>query len=328
MIGNIKIIFFGTPRFGAIILEILAKSKFKPVAVVTEPDKPAGRKRILTPPAVKSLIMEHGTWNIPILQPEKLDSGFRFQVSSFKPDLMIVAAYGKILPKEILGIPRHGSLNIHPSLLPKYRGASPIQATILNGDTEGGVTIILMDEKIDHGSIIANLRFKILDLRITYKELSEELAKLGGKLLIETLPRWLAGKIKPIPQDDSKATYCWRIKKEGGKINWQNSAEEIERMTRAFWPWPSAWTILTSKHFNILTKKQLKIVKARPVTGYKLQVTSYKPGQVFLTKNKELAVACGKNALILEELQLEGKKIMTAQEFLNGHPEIVGAILE
>jgi len=158
MVNQPKIIFFGTPIFGAIVLEALTKSEFKPIAIVTEPDKPVGRKQILTPPPVKETAIKY---DIPVLQPESLSTYQLINLSAYQPDLIIVAAYGKILPKEILDISRLGSLNIHPSLLPKYRGASPIQTAILNGDKETGVTIILMDEKIDHGPIVAQRQWEI-----------------------------------------------------------------------------------------------------------------------------------------------------------------------
>jgi methionyl-tRNA formyltransferase len=315
-----NIVFWGTPEFAAIILDTLIKNKYLPVAVVTAPDKPVGRKKILTPPPVKVLAQKH---NLFILQPVKIKENFNLksEILNLKPDLFIVSAYGLILPKEILDIPKYGSLNVHPSLLPKYRGASPIQATILNGDKVTGVTIILMDEKMDHGPILAIKEFEIKNLKITYPELSYELANLGAKLLIETLPKWLKGEIKPIPQDDLKATYTKIIKKEDGKINWQRSAEEIERMIRAYSPWPGTYTFLKFKNRK---PKMLKIIKAEI-----LKINHQKePGIVFLTENKKLAVTCGQDALILEEIQLEGKRQMAAREFINGHPWIIGSILK
>ena len=317
MTNKNKIIFFGTPVFAAIVLEMLSKSKFKPAAVVTEPDKPVGRKQILTPPAVKVVAQKY---NIPILQPEKIrnlklplgpELGVEGEIRNLKPDLMILAAYGQMIPSEILNIPTFGSLNVHPSLLPKYRGASPIQTAILNGDKETGVTIILMDEKVDHGPIITNDKKLITNNKITTEELSKELAEFGAELLIKTLPKWLAGEIRPMPQDDLQATYTRQIKKEDGKIDWQKTAEEIERIVRAYWPWPSAYTKLNEKN--------IKIIKADILESE----CNERPGTVFLTSDKKIAVACGKNTLILQELQLEGKRPMGAQEFFNGHPEII-----
>jgi len=297
-----KIIFWGTPDFAVTILNSMVKNSWKPIAVVTEPDKPAGRKRIITPPPVKIAAEKY---NIKIFQPENpLD--IKNQLKNLNPDLFIVTAYGKILPKEILDIPKFGSLNIHPSLLPKYRGASPIQATILNGDKETGITIILMDEKIDHGSIIAQRKLDFPLNKITYQKLSEKLSELGAKLLIETLPKWLNKEIKPKKQNHLKASYVKKIKREDGHINWTKSAEEIERMIRAYWPWPSAYTKIRKKILKIIDSEVLKIKHNK------------KPGTVFLTKDKKLAVACGKNALILKEIQLEGRKKVKAKDFLNG----------
>ncbi|MFN3301433.1 MAG: methionyl-tRNA formyltransferase [Patescibacteria group bacterium] len=308
---NLRIIFFGTPEFAAIILKKMIEGGYPPIAVVTVPDKPVGRKQILVPPATKIIAEKY---KIPVFQPEKIEN-WKLEIENLKPDLIILAAYGQILPAEILNIPRFGCLNIHPSLLPKYRGPSPIQATILNGDEETGVTIILMDEKIDHGPIIQSKKLNIKDRKLTSSQLSEELAKLGGDLLIEILPKWIEGKIKLNPQNHSKATYTKMIKKEDGKINWQKSAEEIEKMIRAYDPWPGTYTYIKSKMLKIIKADILKTEERR------------KPGMVFLTKKNELAVACGKNALILKEVQLEGKRKMTVQEFLNGHPEIINTLL-
>lgn len=306
-----KIIFWGTPDFAITILNSMVKNNWKPIAVITEPDKPAGRKRIITPPPVKIAAEKY---NIKIFQPEN-PLNIKDWLKSLNPDLFILTAYGKILPKEILNIPKFGSLNIHPSLLPKYRGASPIQATILNGDKETGITIILMDEKIDHGPIIAQRKLEFPLNKITYQKLSEKLAELGAKLLIEILPKWLNKEIKPKEQNHLKASYVKKIKKEDGHINWTKSAEEIERMTRAYWPWPSAYTKIKEKILKIIDSEVLKIKHNK------------KPGTVFLTKDKKLAVACGKNALILKEIQLEGRKKVKAKDFLNGHPEIINTLL-
>ncbi len=307
---NLRIIFIGTPEFAAIILEKLIKSGYFPIAVVTGPDKPSGRKQILVPSPVKVLAEKN---KIPIFQPEKIIN-LKSEIKNLDPDLIILAAYGQIIPKDILDIPRYGALNIHPSLLPKYRGPSPIQTTILNGDSKTGVTIILMDEKIDHGPILGQK--KIIINKIDSVELTKILAELGGDLLIEILPKYLKGEIKPKPQNHSQATYTKFIKKEDGRINWQKSAEEIERMIRAYYPWPSVFTKIKNKILKIFKVKILKINHKK------------EPGTVFLTEKKELAVACGQDALVLEEVQFEGKKRITAQEFINGYPWIINFILK
>jgi len=321
----LKIIFLGTPVFAAIILEKMIMAGHKPVAVFTAPDKPLGRKKILTPPPVKLLAEKY---NIEVVQPTEIRNS-KFKIQNSKPDLLVLAAYGQFIPKDILEIPKYGSLNIHPSLLPKYRGPSPIQTTILNGDNETGVTIILMDEKMDHGPIVAQQRWEIRNPK--FEILNKELANLGAKLLIETLPKWINGEIKPIPQNHSKATYTKIIKKEDGKIDWHKSADEIERMIRAYDPWPGTYTYLnfqfpisnyqTNSKFQ--KQKMLKIIRAEV-----LKINHQKePGTVFLTENKNLAIACSQDALILNEVQLAGKKKMAAKDFLNGYREIIGQVL-
>ena len=281
-----KFVFFGTPEFATIILEKLIKSGLKPLAMFRDPKE-----------SVSVLI-------------EKL--------KYLKPDLAIIAAYGKILPKEILEIPRHGFINVHPSLLPKYRGASPIQYAILKGDKKTGVTIMKIDEKMDHGPILEKSEIQISKSE-TYETLSKKLAKLGAKLLIKIIPDYVLGKIKPLEQEHKKATYTKIIKKEDGKINWSKSAEEIERMTRAYYPWPSAYTKLKIK------SEKFKIVKIIEVEICK--ENNHTIGEVFLTENNRLAIKCGIGSLIIKKLQLEGGKILTAKEFLNGHKDFVSSIL-
>ena len=209
-----KIVFLGTPEFAATILEELVRKDWGISVVVTEKDKPVGRRQILTPPPVKKVAIKY---NLVVKQPEKI-LNLKSQILNLKPNLLVTAAYGQILPKEILEIPKYGSLCIHPSLLPKYRGPSPIQFAILNGEKETGVTIFKMDEKIDHGAILANLKLKIENLKLNSQELSKKLSNLASSLLLETLPLYLDGKIKPKPQNHKKATYTKMIKKEDGFV--------------------------------------------------------------------------------------------------------------
>jgi len=314
-----KIIFFGTSKFAREIFRGLLSAGYKVQALVAQPDKPVGRKKILTPPPTKELALEY---KIPVLQPEDIKNNpvFLNQLKEFKPNLIIVAAYGKIIPKEILDLPKFGALNVHPSLLPKYRGPSPIQTAILNGDEETGVTIILMDEKIDHGPTIANSKFKIQNSKLTGGSLSEELAKLGANLLVEILPRWLAGKITPQEQDHAQATYTKILTREDGRLDFSKSATEIERQIRAFTPWPGSFT-----EFN---NKRLKIIKARILNPLIGCAENAKIGQVFKTTEGEFSINCGRGSLILEIVQLEGKKEATGKEFLNGYPEIIGKVLK
>ncbi len=321
-----KIIFMGTPEFGVIILEELIKASFKPVLVVTAPDKPVGRKQIITPPPVK---ISAEKYNIEVCQPDKIENYCvgtvgKLKIKKLNPDLIIIAGFGQILPKEILEIPKYGCLNIHPSLLPKYRGSSPIQYTILNGDKETGVTIILMTEKLDQGNIISNFQFPISNEKITYPELSQKLAELGAKLLLETIPKWINGEIEPKPQDDSRATYTKILKKEDGKIDWKKPAESIERQIRAFQPWPGSFS-----EFQISNQKsqKLKILKADILKQTKNGPFGV-PGKTFLAPNDKIAVQTGKDFLVIEKLQLEGKKTMSSEEFLRGHLKFIGLVLK
>jgi len=304
-----KYIFFGTPEFAAIVLEKLINAGYIPEVVICNPDEPVGRKQILTPPPTKILAEKYG---INTLQPEIL-ANYKLQITNYKPDLAIIAAYGKILPKEILEIPVHGFINVHGSLLPYYRGASPIQYAILDGDKETGVTIMKIDEKMDHGPIIAKSELPIAESE-TYESLSKKLADLGAKLLIKIILDYVSEKIKPIEQDHSKATYTKIIKKEDGRIDWSKSAGEIERMTRAFHFWPTAWTLWNGK--------VLKILEGQVLTG-----GAKKIGEIFLAGGN-LAIKCGKDALIIKKLQLEGGKILMAKEFLNGHKDFISSVLK
>jgi len=311
-----KIAYLGTPEFAVPILEKLIQNGYKPIAVFCAPDKPVGRKQILTPPPVKVIAQKY---NIPVYQPADVQN-LKSSILNLKSDLTICAAYGLILPKEILDAPRYGCLNIHPSVLPKYRGPSPIQYAILNGDEKTGVTIIKMNEKIDAGPIIKNQRLNIKNQRYTTPELSEKLSEMGANLLLEILPDWITGKIKPTPQDESQATYTKIIKKEDGLLNWQKSAQEIERQIRAFTPWPGAYTRIMNNESRIMN---LKITEAAVSKDDK----NKKPGEIFLTDDEKLAIRAGDGCLLLEKLQIEGGKPMTAQDFLRGHREIIGQIL-
>lgn len=304
--SKIKIIFWGTPHFAREILKQLAESGWKPILVITQPDKARGRGLKLKESAVKALAKK---LNIPYLQPTKLkDPDFIQKIKSYRPDLCVLAAYGKIIPKEILAIPPKGFLNVHPSLLPRWRGASPIQAAILNGDKETGVTIILMDEEMDHGPILESRKWKI-ENRITYKELEEKLVEEASKLLIEILPKWLNGEIKPTVQGHSKTTFCPMIKKEDGRIDWHEPAEKIERKIRAFQDWPVAFFETNGKRIKILEADVLKnetILKDKKI------------GEFFCF-NKELVVKCGKDALIIKKIQPESKKPLFGYEFWCGY---------
>ncbi len=319
--SEVRVLFIGSGEFAATILKKIMYSNLRPIAIITQPSKLAGRHQVISPTSVKKIAEKY---NINVYEPKDLkDEKTEKLINLLKPDLIIVTDYGKIIPKNILDVPRFNSVNIHPSLLPKYRGPSPIQYTILNGEKETGVTIILMDEKVDHGPILANYKLQITNYKITYTELLKNLAELGGDLLIKIIPQWLAGEIKPTPQDDSRAIYTKILTRKDGKINWHKSAEEIERQIRAFEKWPGSWS-----EWSVDNKKfRLKILKARILHQTVGCAENQTPGFVFLTEQKEMAINCNPGSLIMEELQLEGRKKMTSGEFLRGYPKIIGSVL-
>jgi methionyl-tRNA formyltransferase len=318
MTNKIRTILMGTSEFAERIFkraipELMANG-LEIVAVVTAPDKPVGRNQALTPSPVKKWVLGA---NFSVLEPDKIRKPeWVARIKELNPDLIILTAFGQIIPQEILDMPKYKALNIHPSLLPKYRGASPIQSVILNGEKETGISLMMMDAEMDHGSILGNSKYEIRNPKIAYKELSDNLANSGAELLIKILPNWIDGKITPKEQDHSKATFCKLIKKEYGKIDWNKSAQEIEAQIRAYQEWPESHTI-----FN---NKILKIIDAEIIA----QNTNKKVGETFLTDNKELAVQTRDRILILKTLQLEGKKPTSAKDFLNGHKEIIGTILQ
>lgn len=320
-----KIVFMGTPEFGAVILEGLMKSEYQPILVVTETDKPAGRDRVLTAPAVKVVAEKY---KIPILQPEKI-LNIKSEILNLEPDLIIVAAYGQILPKEILDIPKKGCLNVHPSLLPKYRGSSPIQSAILNGEKITGVTIILMDEKIDHGPIIGQRTIEIGE-KETGKDLQDKLADLSVRLILETIPKQQKGLVRPVPQNENQITYARVLRREDGKINWKKTAEDIERQIRAFALWPECFTFW-EKTGKLL---RIKILQGRVLKSPTKDVT-YTIGKTLIAPQNEICVQCGKGLwegggdfLVIEKLQLEGKKETSSEDFLRGYPDFIGAIFK
>jgi len=313
--GNI--VFFGTPDFAEATLRRLIQSKYKPVLVVARPDMPVGRRQVMTPPPVKVLAEEN---DIPVFQPEKLDSDFRFQVLSFKPELFIVVAYGKIIPRTILDIPKYGALNVHPSLLPRWRGPAPIQYAIMNGDKETGVTIMLIDEEVDHGNIVSSFKLQVSGTQTT-EALSNRLADIGSKLLVETIPKWIAGKIKSKEQDHESAIYSKIITKEDGHIDWNKSASEIERKIRAFTPWPGSYTFWGDKKINII-KGSLATDSDTPFERKNL------PGQVAAYTENKLAIMTGAGIFVVSEVQLAGKDRVSSKQFLNGYSDIIGSVLK
>lgn len=236
--NNIPFVFFGTPQFAVFVLEELLREGLKPSLVVTAPDKPQGRGLLLTPPPVKVWAEEN---KIPFLQPAKLDTDFTNKLKTGSYKLFVVAAYGKIIPKEVLDIPPHGTLNVHPSLLPKYRGASPLQSQILKGEKEIGVTIMLIDEEMDHGPILESRKLKV-ESEKNASELGKDLAQLGGKLLSEVIPKWIAKEIKPKEQNHEEATFTKKVTKEDGLINLKNDDQYKNYLKYlALDPWPGVY---------------------------------------------------------------------------------------
>jgi len=309
-----RFIFFGSSKFAEIILNKLLKSDMRPVLVVTAPSKAKGRKKVLSPTPIYNLAEQN---KIPILTPENLkDEEFLSNFKNYNPDLVILTAYGKIIPAQLLSIPKKGVLNLHPSLLPRWRGATPIQSAILAGDKETGVSLFLMDKEIDHGPIIQKTEYKIQNPSITYPELSQELAEIGADLIIKIVPKWLKGEINSIPQDNSSASYCHKILPEDEKIDWNKSNIEIDRKIRALNPNPGVFT-KTTKEDGII----IKIVKGYPVNDLEIH-TDKTPGQVFEFKNK-LAVKCGVGIYVIEELRPAGKNTMDSESFLRGNQWIL-----
>lgn len=311
-----KIIFWGTPEFAVPTLKKLNDGEFKPILVVTQPDRPAGRGKKITGPAVKKAAESLGLKTIQPQNPNSPD--FIKKLKNLKPDLFIVAAYGKILKKELLEIPRLGALNIHPSILPQYRGASPIQAALISGDNETGATIMLLDEKMDHGPILTQKKIKI-EKNDTFFSLSEKLAAASAALLFETLPLRLTEKIAVQSQDENRATFTSPLTKEDGEILWSESAELIGRKIRAYYPWPGSFT-----HFQTAEreKKLLKIISASPLPDAP-ETENLEAGQIFV-KNSDILVRCGEGVLKLHMVQVEGKNKIGAKEFINGYPFLTG----
>jgi methionyl-tRNA formyltransferase len=310
-----KIVFMGTAELSCAVLERLAREpRFQITAIVTQPDKPKGRDLKPQPSPVKTLAAK---MNLPVLQPARArDESFISELREFSPDLIAVAAYGQILPQTILDLPRLGCLNVHTSLLPKYRGAAPIQWAIANGETETGVTIMKMDAGLDTGDILTQSRTPILPADDS-ASLHNRLAQLGAELLAQTIPDYAAGKIQPRPQPAAGVSHAPKIQKEDGRIDWRRPASTIVNRLRAFTPWPGAFTFLKSEPKSWL----LKIWKAEAVER------SGEAGNILQADPAGVIVACGQNALRILELQREGGRRMTAAEFLAGHALAVGGKL-
>jgi methionyl-tRNA formyltransferase len=305
-----RLVFMGTPDFAVVSLEALLRSEDPVVGVVTQPDRPKGRGNILTPSPVKLLAQQS---QIPLLQPLKMkDPEFLQTLVGWKPDLIAVAAFGRILPPAILSLPSLGCINVHGSLLPKYRGAGPIQWAIINGETETGITTMQMDEGMDTGAMLLQEAIPITS-DDTAGSLSERLAQLGGRLLVETIARLKAGTLVPRPQDASQATMAPLLKKEDGVIDWTLPAAVLANRVRGLSPWPGAYT-------TIVGGDRWTIWRALALPG---PVTK-PPGMVVAVTTKAIHVATGAGVLAVTELQPANSRRMAVSQYLAGHPVAVG----
>ncbi|MCD6121971.1 MAG: methionyl-tRNA formyltransferase [Spirochaetales bacterium] len=309
-----RILFAGTPLFAVTPLEKINKNHFI-CGVLTSPDKPVGRKRKLTVSPVKRKAEE---LNLRVFQPDKINEEFYSTVKGLKADILVVVAFGKIFKRSFVDIFPQGGINLHPSLLPKYRGPSPIPAAILNGDSETGVTVQALADRVDSGDILGQLSYK-LSGKETTEALAEILSEQGSRLIEDVLEKVEKGNLLPAAQDESKATYCGKIKKEDGLILWNKSAVVIDRMVRAYTPWPGGYTFwgkykLTVKEGTVYPDSIADIIST--------------PGKVLGTDKKYgILVNTGKGVYCIEDIQLEYRKSMSWKAFLNGHPEIIGSVL-
>ena len=302
-----RIVFMGTPDFAVPSLAALFELG-DVVAVVTQPDKPKGRGQALAISPVKAYALERG---VPVLQPQKLRTPpFSEVLREYQPDVAVVTAYGKILPKDLLDTPRHGCLNVHASLLPRFRGAAPIQWAIAHGDAETGVALMVMDVGLDTGPVLAEKRLPIAPEE-TSATLHDKLSGLGGELLREYLPAYLAGALTPRPQPEEGMVLAPIIAKDEGKLDFARPAVELERRLRAFTPWPGAFTTFEGKLF--------KVHRARVGSGQGV------PGSVVSAGPQGLEVACGEGSLVLLDVQPEGKRVMPVADFLSGRKLVPGS---
>lgn len=324
----LRIIYMGTPPFAVPALEALVRGTppgavlpegYEIVTVITRPDKPAGRKQEIAYSPVKQAAQAH---NLPVWQPGSFKKAENQRaLAAYQADLFIVAAFGQILPQAVLDMPRYGTLNIHASLLPKYRGSSPISEAILQGERETGVTIMLLDAGIDTGPMLLRRQIPLSENETT-ASLTPKLADLGASTLLEALPLWVQGQLVPQPQDHEQASHTRMLKKEDGRIDWSRPAEVLARQVRAYIPWPNAYTTWRGK--------LLKILSAYPQSSLPGAI---QPGKVLLetqsgAAQKVLRIAAGQGSLLVERVQLEGKKAMSVDEFVRGYAGIAGEILE
>jgi methionyl-tRNA formyltransferase len=312
-----SIVFMGTPEFASIILESLFLEEYPILAVVTQPDYQSKNKKETFVSPVKKIALEK---NIPLSQPEKMDDVFKDWLEKLNPDLIVVAAFGKILPERILEIPKFKSINVHASLLPNLRGASPIQNALIEGLAETGITIMIMDKGVDTGDVLSQKSLKI-EAEDDYITLTSKLAIMGSKLLLKTIPEWTAKKIKPEKQEHSKATMCQLIEKSDGKISWDETAVEIYNKFKAFRVWPGIFSFWDNKgNLNKLSFNDIQIAKDKLGEKHHL-------GEIFKI-DEQVAIQTSNGLIIINKIQLAGKNETSVLDFINGYPHFIGSILK
>jgi len=312
----LRVIFMGTPEFAVPHLEQLLLNRYEVVAVYTRPDRPAGRGRALALSPVKRAAL---AWKLPVVQPVSLKAREAIdELKGFNPDVIVIAGFGQILPQTVLDIPGYGCLNVHPSLLPRFRGASPVVAAILAGDDFTGVSIMLVSAALDSGPVLTRAQVPVA-ARDTTGSLTTKLAQVGARVLQDTLVYWLRGELTPRPQNEAEATCCSLVTRAEGEIDWHLRAEDIWRRVRAFYPWPGSYTRWRGK--------QLKVLEAVPLPGE----GTLEVGEVVALTQKEAGIAFGINSgggvLGVLRVQLEGKRAMSSAEFLRGQRQFIGAVL-
>lgn len=305
-----NIVFMGTPDFAIPCLEMIISEGYVLKAVVTQPDKPKGRGKKILPPPIKRIAVKRG---INLLQPDKVKTKkFKEKISKLCPDLIVTVAYGKILPRRILDIPKLGCINVHASLLPEYRGAAPIHWSIINGESETGITTMLMDEGMDTGDILLREKIKI-DNDMTAGMLHDKLSVLGARVLKETIKGWTKNSISPIKQNDVEATYAPMIDKNTGNIKWNDYAKNVHNHVRGTNPWPGA--------FTYYMKNRMKIWKTEVIEN---ESENKFPGEILSVDNNGIIAACSKGTIKIFEIQFENRKKMNVEDYIHGHSLNIG----
>lgn len=302
----LRIVFAGTPEFASLHLQAVIDSPHKVVGVYSQPDRPAGRGRKLTPGPVKRLAQEHG---IPVFQPGTLKTEAACQeLAALQPDLMVVVAYGLLLPQAVLDIPKHGCINVHGSILPRWRGAAPIQRAIAAGDKETGITIMQMDAGLDTGDMLLKVRCPI-HADDSCQNLHDRLAEIGAPCLQQALDQIAAGTLTPERQDDQQASYAHKISKEEGGIDWSRSARELDCLVRAFNPWPVSWAKLEGERIRVWRAAVIEVPSDQA------------PGTIISADRHGIVVSCGTGCLVLKQLQIPGSRAMSVQDLLNSRSD-------